>query len=69
MDFGKRLKELRMGSNVDGRRVSQKKLAEMSGVCINTIAYIEVGKIKNPGIKNIEKLMSSLGLTLKDFVK
>jgi len=67
MNIGKRLKDIREKTKVEGRFVSQKKLAELSGVNVTSIAFIEINQIKNPGVKTIEKLMKPLNKTLKDF--
>ncbi len=68
MNCGERLKQLRHEAVIDGKSVSQERLARLSGVCINTIAYIETGKTKNAGLQTIETLMEAIGLTLEDFV-
>lgn len=44
-------------------RLTQQSLADMSGVSVRMIKSIE-GNYANPSVKTVEKLFSSLGLSL-----
>ena len=43
--------------------MTQKKLAEASGVRQNTISDIETGDTGDPGIRTVQKLARTLGVT------
>jgi transcriptional regulator with XRE-family HTH domain len=63
MEFGNRLKELRIGLNY-----SQKELAELSGVTLRTIQRIESNEVK-PSLHSIKVIGKVLETDLSDFVK
>ncbi len=44
---------------------SQVKLAKLSGVCKSNISAYELGKIKNPGFKEIVSIAKALEVTLE----
>lgn len=49
-------------------KVTQRQLAELSGIGINTLTKIERGEA-NPSLKNLEKVLDTLGLVLTTTVK
>ena len=61
--FGKRLKNLRTS-----KKLSQEKLAELSGLHSTYIGQIERGE-KSPTIESIYKISIGLDISLSDFFK
>lgn len=61
--FGKRVKELRLGSNL-----SQGKLAKLLNVHPTYISGIERGK-RNLSLRNIEKLAGALKVSIVDLLR
>lgn len=61
--FGKRLKSLRIA-----KKLSQEKLAELSGLHSTYIGQIERGE-KSPTIESIYKISVGLDISLSDFLK
>lgn len=61
--LGKRLKELRKG-----KKWSQQKLAEKTGLSFNTITRIEQGIGDSPTLKTLLKLSDVFGVGLDDLV-
>lgn len=61
--IGNRIKELR-----GIKQISQKNLAYDSDLDRSYIASVESGK-RNISIKNIEKIATALGVSLKEFFK
>lgn len=61
--IGKQIKERRKSL-----KVTQRQLAEVSGIGINTLTKIERGEA-NPSLKNLEKVLDTLGLVLTTTVK
>lgn len=61
MDFGQRLKELRVGSNT-----SQKELSEKTGLSLRTIQRIENNEVK-PSIHSLKTLGDYFKVDLSDF--
>jgi len=59
--FGKRLRELR-----EKRAISQGQLSKITGLHRTYISGIERG-IRNPALKNIQKLAHALEISLKEF--
>lgn len=61
-----------IGEQIKQRRkslkVTQRQLAELSGIGINTLTKIERGEA-NPSLKNLEKVLDTLGLVLTTTVK
>lgn len=61
-----------IGEQIKRRRkslkVTQRQLAELSGIGINTLTKIERGEA-NPSLKNLEKVLDTLGLVLTTTVK
>lgn len=47
-------------------KLSQKALAEASGVPQQTISAIETGQLKNPGIKTLRRLAATLSSNVDD---
>lgn len=58
--LGKKIKQLRTASSL-----SQEKLGEMTGLDRTYISGIERG-VRNPSIKNIEKLAKALKVSIHD---
>src|ERR1700760_4179219 len=46
------------------RQLSQRELAEVAGVPLSTIERIESGQTSNPGLRTIERILSSTGYQL-----
>ena len=61
--FGQRLKELR-----EERRLSQEALADKAGLDRTYVSLLERGKRK-PGLKNLLRLASGLGIELSELVR
>jgi len=61
--FGKRVKDLRIS-----KKLSQEKLAELSGLHSTYIGQIERGE-KSPTIESIYKISVGLGVSMPDFFK
>lgn len=59
--FGSRIKEVRKDKNL-----SQEKLAEKSGLHYTYVGRVERGT-NNISLKNIEKLIKGLGVSLSEF--
>lgn len=61
-----------IGEQIKQRRkslkVTQRQLAELSGIGINTLTKIERGEA-NPSLKNLEKVLDTLGLVLTTAIK
>lgn len=55
MTFGERLKEFRKSN-----KISQKKLADLSGVSYSMVCKLESGSKSNPSLETIEKLSAAL---------
>lgn len=66
--LGRNLQAARNRIEVEGRSVSQAKLAEMVGVHRQTIAQIESGTTFNPTLELLQKLAGALGCTVADLV-
>ena len=56
-----KLREIRIAMGV-----SQKRLAEMSGVPQQTISAIETGERENPGVNTLRILADALGCTIDE---
>lgn len=63
LTFGKRVKSLRTA-----KKLSQEKLAELSGLHSTYIGQIERGE-KSPTIESIYKISEGLNISLSDFFK
>lgn len=63
MEFGPRLKEIRTSSNI-----SQKELAEQTGLTLRTIQRIENNEVK-PSLYSLKVIGEALKTDLSDFVK
>lgn len=63
LTFGKRVKSLRTS-----KKLSQEKLAELSGLHSTYIGQIERGE-KSPTIESIYKISVGLDISLSDFLK
>lgn len=61
--LGKKIKELRLGAEL-----SQERLGEMTGLDRTYISGIERG-VRNPSLKNIEKLAKSLNVKVSDLIE
>lgn len=61
--LGKKIRELRLGADL-----SQERLGEMTGLDRTYISGIERG-IRNPSLKNIEKLAKSLNVKVSDLIE
>lgn len=61
--IGQQIKERRKSL-----RVTQRQLAELSGVGINTLTKIERGEA-NPSLRILERILDTLGLELSTAVK
>ncbi len=61
VDVGKRLRQLR-----DGRGVSMRTLATMSGLSANALSMIERGKT-SPSVSTLYRLSEALGVPVTDF--
>lgn len=61
--LGKKIKQLRLDANM-----SQEKLGESTGLDRTYISGIERG-IRNPSLKNIEKLAKSLNVKVSDLIE
>jgi transcriptional regulator with XRE-family HTH domain len=48
------------------RQISQRDLAELSGLDYSLIAKIETGRTRHPRTDTLQKLQSALGATLND---
>lgn len=55
LDFGQKIKSLR-----EDKKLSQGKLAKISGVSVAEICRIEKGERKNPSINLVNKLLKGL---------
>ena len=62
-NIGQQIKERRKSL-----KITQRQLAELSGVGINTLTKIERGEA-NPVLSILEKILDTLGLELKAAVK
>ena len=58
MDIGQEIRKRRQEL-----RLTQQSLADMSGVSVRMIKSIE-GDYANPSMRNVDKLLKTLGLTL-----
>lgn len=56
-----KIKEIRLK-----KKISQLKLAAISGVCKSNIGAIEVGKIKKPSFLDIYKISKALNVDIKE---
>lgn len=63
-NIGEIIKEYRTKKNI-----SRKELSELSGVGTTTIADIETGRAKNPGIETIEKISNILKIPINIIFK
>lgn len=63
IEFGKRLRELRMSQNL-----TQEDLAEKSGLHKNYIGMVERGE-RNPSLINLEILSKAFGLSISKFLE
>lgn len=61
MELGQKIKSLRKE-----RGWSQDDLEYMSGIDRSTIAYLELGKIKNTSVENFFKLSQALGVHVNE---
>jgi len=61
--IGQQIKERRKSL-----KVTQRQLAELSGVGINTLTKIERGEA-NPSLKILERILDTLGLELSSTIK
>lgn len=61
-EFGKRLRELRVGQNI-----SQEKLAERLNVCVDTIKNYEKGKY-GPEFSRLPEIANALQVKLRDLL-
>lgn len=61
--LGKKIKQLRLGAGL-----SQERLGEMTGLDRTYISGIERG-VRNPSLKNIEKLAKSLNVKVSDLIE
>ena len=62
MDYvGKRIAELRAAA-----KLSQQKLAKLSGVSQTALSYIELNQ-KSPSVETLSLICAGLGVTLRDF--
>ena len=72
MDSQKRLLPISIGEQIKLRRkelrITQPDLAEIAGVCVNTLYKIERGEA-NPTLEVLEKLLDVLGLEILIRVK
>lgn len=50
------------------KKLTQRKLAQKSGVSYNTIIKMERGGIKNPKIETVIKLANALGVSIDELV-
>jgi len=61
-----------IGKNIKARRkmlkITQRTLAELAGVSINTLTKIERGEA-NPSFEVLEKILDTIGLEIKVVVK
>lgn len=57
--LGKRIKKLRQNANL-----TQEKLAEKSGICLDYLGKIEVN-INKPGLKTLIKVANALDISIK----
>ena len=62
--YGNRLKSIRLHKGIK----TQKELANISGVSVDTIKSIEQGR-KKPGRKSLVKLSKALGVEVDEFLK
>jgi len=58
MSIGEKLKKMR-----ELRNLTQKELAEMSGIAFSQISKIELGNIQDPGISTVKKIAEALKIT------
>jgi transcriptional regulator with XRE-family HTH domain len=61
--LGKKIKQLRLDAEL-----SQERLGEMTGLDRTYISGIERG-VRNPSLKNIEKLAKSLNVKVSDLIE
>jgi transcriptional regulator with XRE-family HTH domain len=63
MDYGKRIKQFRID-----RDMTQKELAEKTGLLQSQISMIENGE-RGLNVKTADKIVSALGVTLNDIMR
>jgi transcriptional regulator with XRE-family HTH domain len=51
------------------KKLTQRQLAEKSGVSYNTIIKMERGGIKNPKIETVSKLADALSVSIDELVR
>ena len=57
---------IRLQAIREGKKLTQKRLSEISGVPQQTISAIESGVRKNPGILTLRQLANAMGCTIDD---
>lgn len=62
--IGKNIKTLRQR-----KKLSQEKLARLTGISLNTLTKIESGFTKSPSIQTIHKISKCLGISLDNLVE
>ena len=50
------------------RKLTQQELADRSGICQQTIAAIEIGIRKNPGVMTLYPICRALKCTIDDLI-
>jgi transcriptional regulator with XRE-family HTH domain len=50
----------------ESRRMTQERLAELSGVTQSAISAIELGTVKVPGVDTAGKIARALGVTVEE---
>lgn len=60
INFGRKVRRLRRG-----QKISQEKLAELSGLHRTYVGAIERGE-RNVSLKNIERIAKALGVEIRD---
>ncbi|MDD3120683.1 MAG: helix-turn-helix transcriptional regulator, partial [Candidatus Gracilibacteria bacterium] len=64
LTLGEKLKVLR-----DNKKLTQEQLSKLAGIPNITLIKIETGKIKNPGIKNLIKIINTLDGSFDELFK
>lgn len=65
--YAKKLADTLKRERLD-RNLSHDQLAKMSGLTRPAISHIESGK-RNPSMQNVYKLITSMGMTMEDFIQ